>query len=478
MIREDPVNPNLLFAGTEFGLFVTFDRGASWHRVKNGLPTVPVFDLQIHPRDHDLILATHGRSIWIMDDISALEEMNTQTLTTDLKIVGTRPGIQWKMADYRGFMGTSNFLAPNAPAGLTVDYFTKSAGPVRATITDASGGAVRTLNARAEANVVNRLTWDMRYDAPVPPAGGGAAAAAGGGRGGRGGGGGRAAGGGRAGRGGAAAAAGAPPTTTSPSTGEAQTGAGLAGELNAEFGAEAAAGRGGAEAAAGRGGGGRGGRGGGAPLVDPGKYTITLTAGNAKDSMAIEVEDDPRVQMSNEDRAKKRQTIQTLVTMIKEAEEPRRKAVGMTTAMTNLLASWQAPNAAPVPEGVRKAVEDFNARLRTAAAVFEAAGGGRGGRGGGGGGAGPPAGYTPPPVTQKITQLMGQIDAYSAPPTSKQMQDLAEDQTELKSGVGEINTLWDEMPKLNKVMTDAGMQYFKVEMSNAPAAAFGRGGGN
>ena len=192
------------------------------------------------------------------------------------------------------------------------------------------------------------------------------------------------------------------------------------------------------------------------------------------------MEDDPRVQMSNEDRAKKRQTIQTLVTMIKEAEEPRRKATGMTTAMTNLLASWQAPNAAPVPDGVRKAVEDFNARLKVAAAVFEAAGGGRGGRGGGGGGgAGPPAGYTPPPVTQKITQLMGQIDAYSSAPTTKQIQDLAEAQAELKGGVGEINTLWDEMPKLNKVMADAGMQYFRVEMSNAPAApAFGRGGGN
>ena len=80
-LREDPVNQNLLFAGTEFGLFVTFDRGEAWHRVKNGLPTVPVFDLQIHPRDHDLILATHGRSFWIMDDISPLENMTPQTLS-------------------------------------------------------------------------------------------------------------------------------------------------------------------------------------------------------------------------------------------------------------------------------------------------------------------------------------------------------------------------------------------------------------
>jgi photosystem II stability/assembly factor-like uncharacterized protein len=490
-IREDPVNENLLFAGTEFGLFVTFDKGQNWHKMKNGLPTVPVFDLQIHPRDHDLILATHGRSFWILDDISALETMTPQTLSSDLKIVGGRPGIQWKMADYRSFLGTSNFLAPNAPAGLAINYFTKSAGPVRAVITDSTGATVRTLNARAEANVVNRLIWDMRYDPPVPPAGGGAAAAAagGGGRGGRGAGGagggrgGRAGGGG--GRGGAANAAGEPATTTSPATGESQAagatggaGAGLAGELNAEFGPEAAAaGRG---AGGGGGGGGRGGRGGGGgPLVDPGKYTVTLTAGAAKDTATLTVEDDPRVQMSDQARSQKRQAINTIVSMTKEAEEPRRKAAGMTTAMTNLLASWAAPNAAPVPDAVRKAVDDFNARLKVAAAVFEAAGGGRGGRGGGGGGgAGPPGAFTPPPVTNKIAQLMQRIDSYSDVPTSKQMQDLQEAQAELKSGITAINTLWDEMPKLNKAMSDAGMQYFKVEMSNAPAQTFGRGGGN
>ena len=127
-IREDPVNANLLFAGTEFGLFVTFDKGGKWSKVKSGLPTVPVFDLQIHPRDHDLILATHGRSFWILDDISALEDMNAQTLTSDLKIVGARTGVQWKMADYRSFLGTSNFLAPNAPSGALVDYYAKSRG--------------------------------------------------------------------------------------------------------------------------------------------------------------------------------------------------------------------------------------------------------------------------------------------------------------------------------------------------------------
>ena len=106
-------------------MFVTFDRGASWHRMKNGLPTVPVFDIQIHPRDHDLILATHGRSIWIMDDIHVLEQMTPEVLTSDLKLFEPRPAVEWKMADYRGFIGSALFYAPNAPAGALLDYYAR-----------------------------------------------------------------------------------------------------------------------------------------------------------------------------------------------------------------------------------------------------------------------------------------------------------------------------------------------------------------
>src|SRR5205823_1120663 len=141
--------------------------------LSGGLPTVPVFDIQIHPRDRDLILATHGRSIYIMDDISALEEMNRETLTADLKLFNTRPAIAWRMANYRGFLGSSLYFAPNAPAGLILDYYAKAAGPVQITVADKSGARVRQLNARAEAGIVNRTTWDLRADPPVPPAFGG-----------------------------------------------------------------------------------------------------------------------------------------------------------------------------------------------------------------------------------------------------------------------------------------------------------------
>lgn len=243
--------------------------------------------------------------------------------------------------------------------------------------------------------------------------------------------------------------------------------------MNSEFGAAggAAGGRGGG---GGGGGGGRGG-GGGAP-VDPGEYTVTITSAGKSDSKTVIVEDDPRVQFSPQDREKRRKTVDTLTALIRSADEPARKAAAMTTALTNLTASWSAPNAAPVPDTVKKAVEDMVAKVNAAASTFQAAGGG--GRGGGGG-AGARAAYTPPPVTQKLTRLMGTISGYSAAPTSRQLADIEEAAADLKKGTAAIDLLWDEVPKLNKLMTDAGVAYFKVTLpAAAPAGGGRRGGGN
>src|SRR5258706_8951703 len=92
-LREDYDNPNLLFAGTEFGLFVTVDGGKEWKKFMTGLPSVRVDDILIHPRDRDLIVATHGRSIWIADDISPLEQMNKAAANTDLTLFDPRPAV-------------------------------------------------------------------------------------------------------------------------------------------------------------------------------------------------------------------------------------------------------------------------------------------------------------------------------------------------------------------------------------------------
>jgi hypothetical protein len=212
-------------------------------------------------------------------------------------------------------------------------------------------------------------------------------------------------------------------------------------------------------------------------MVDPGEYVVTVAMGDKKDTRTMVVEEDPRVVFSDADRAKRRQAVDTLIAMTKQAAEPSRKAVAMTTALTNLMASWAQPNAPQVPDVVKKAVEDLNGRVKVAAAVFVAAGGGRGGRGGGGAGAAPP--FVPPPVTQKIQRLMGQVDGYTEAPTARQLADLQVAQAELQKGIAEIDKLWDEVPKLNKMMADAGVQYFKVNLNVAvPTPAFGRGGGN
>jgi photosystem II stability/assembly factor-like uncharacterized protein len=439
VIREDPANMNLLFAGTEFGMFVSFDRGANWHQMKNGLPTVPVFDIQIHPRDHDLILATHGRAIWIMDNIQALEQLNSQILSTDLKMFDTRPGIEWKMANYRGFIGSAEYYTANAPSGVTIDYYAKAAGPVRITVADKTG-QVRELNARAEAGVINRATWDMRYNNPIPAPGG--PTAAGPGRGGRGGG----------GRGGAAAGAPA---------------AEAGGELNTEFGPPANAEEGG-------GGGGGGGRGGPprGSLVDPGEYTVTVALAGKTDSKTVTVEEDPRVQMSAADRAKRRQALTTLTTLTTEADASRRRIVAMNMALTSLTDSWKQPGAPTVPDGIKKAADDLLAKVKPAAGMFEAPGGGRGG------GAGAPGPYVPAPVTQKIARLMNAIDNFSGAPTSRQSADIEEAKVELQKGTAQVNQLWDEVPRLNKQMQDAGVPYFTVNLNAVPRATGGGRGGN
>ena len=94
-LREDYDNPNLLFVGTEFGLFVTLDGCKTFEKFMNNLPSVRVDDILIHPRDRDLILATHGRSIWIMDDITPLEQLKPG-MNTDLVLFDPRPAILWK----------------------------------------------------------------------------------------------------------------------------------------------------------------------------------------------------------------------------------------------------------------------------------------------------------------------------------------------------------------------------------------------
>ena len=124
VVREDPKNPKLLFAGTDFGVYVSIDGGLAWHKMKGDMPTQPVHDLKIQPREADLIIATHGRGAYIVD-IKPLQELTAEVLAKDFHLFAVEPKVRWVGQDRRE-SGSSNFAGESEPAGLAVSYLLKS----------------------------------------------------------------------------------------------------------------------------------------------------------------------------------------------------------------------------------------------------------------------------------------------------------------------------------------------------------------
>src|SRR6267378_2927400 len=129
VVREHPRSTNLLFAGTEFGLWVSWDRGANWTALKNNFPTVPVDDIQIQARENDLVLATHGRSIWIFDDITPIEKMNASVLNGDMTFFPPHAATVFNIRMRRWSGGQKFFIAKNPPYGAILNYYLKEALP-------------------------------------------------------------------------------------------------------------------------------------------------------------------------------------------------------------------------------------------------------------------------------------------------------------------------------------------------------------
>ena len=169
VIREHHDNENFLVTGGEFGVYVTLDRGANWHRIRGQIPTVPVDDLAIHPRENDLILGTHGRSIWIADDIAPLTTLDASVFEKDLHLFPVRDAVAWRIYTHKGNTGHKFFIAENPPEGALLHIYAKAAGEAEVTVS-AGGDAVRTLKAELEPGL-NRVNWDLRYDSPVPDGG-------------------------------------------------------------------------------------------------------------------------------------------------------------------------------------------------------------------------------------------------------------------------------------------------------------------
>lgn len=187
-IREDAKNPRLLYLGTEMGLFVTVDGGQRWLSFRQNMPTLPINDLVVHRRDQDLVLGTHGRGVWILDDVTALQEWTPDIAARPAHLFSPQPGVQVRYTNEKAHMGDMVFRGQNPPAGGLIDYWLGAeAGDVSLSVHDGTGARVATITPTRRRGL-NRVVWNLRRDDVVVVVPGAPAAPAG--RGGRGGGGG------------------------------------------------------------------------------------------------------------------------------------------------------------------------------------------------------------------------------------------------------------------------------------------------
>src|SRR5437867_11290800 len=174
VIKEDVVQSKLLFLGTEFGLWISIDGGKSWAQFKgNRFPAVAVRDLAIQPRENDLVLATHDRGIWIVDDIVPLRGLTNELMSQEVAFVSARP-VQQRIEGNGGWAnGDAVFVGDNPPDAAVITYYQKSRhlfGKLKLEVLDSSGQIVDELPASKRPGL-NRVTWSMRAKPPrVPPA--------------------------------------------------------------------------------------------------------------------------------------------------------------------------------------------------------------------------------------------------------------------------------------------------------------------
>lgn len=430
VIREHPRNPNLLFVGTEYGMYFSFNKGASWTRIKSNLPTVPVDDILIHPRDNDLILGTHGRSIWIMDDITPLEQMNDSVLNSNIHLFDVRQAVMWRTWNNKPLTSDKAFYGQNPPNGAVLNFYLKSPLGEREsaaiTIQDSAGQTVRTYNC-------------IRRPATQPQQGQGGQGFGGGGGGGFGGGGGG--------------------NNCFATQGLNRFVWDLRGRS-----AVPQLGQGG-------GGGGGGGFGGGGGLgfrVDPGEYTVKMKLGETEISKKVTVIEDPKVVFSAEDRAKKKAALNQISPLMMQASLAQFTIVNMRTNLNTAIESWRRPGAPRVPENVRKAADDLLKKIDEAyvnwgtppSLVSTASQ------------AGPPLVELPTPLNQRALQLAFGIEGTSAAPTTWELNQIQILSQRIPEAAGQVRNLSTELEALNKMMREANIPYIAM-----PAIPGGGGGG-
>jgi len=185
-VRESSLNRNLLFVGSEFGLFISADGGRKWIPYKGDFPTVAVRDIQIHPREHDLVVGTHGRGVWIIDDIRPLERLTAEAAKSEAILFEVKDTPLFSFRTTVDNYSDTGYAGTNSPFGAAISYYINpsvagAGGRIRLSVQDKDGREVATPFATREAGL-NRISWNLREGAVAAPPAAGEARGGGGGR--------------------------------------------------------------------------------------------------------------------------------------------------------------------------------------------------------------------------------------------------------------------------------------------------------
>jgi photosystem II stability/assembly factor-like uncharacterized protein len=175
VIRQDPHNPDVLYIGMEHGIYISWDKGNMWHKINNNLPPVSVRDLRIHPRERDLIVGTHGRGVWILDDADILSNYATASKAA-VSLGDIRPVTMWNYYQQVENLGTRTYVAENPDLGAYINFYQEKEGMAEVNIYDENGLLVRELEDSTAIKGINRIVWDLRSSEGVKldnPSGGG-----------------------------------------------------------------------------------------------------------------------------------------------------------------------------------------------------------------------------------------------------------------------------------------------------------------
>jgi photosystem II stability/assembly factor-like uncharacterized protein len=171
VVREDPKNPKLIYAGTELGLYVSYTAGGNWTSLAlKNLPSVAVHDIIVHPRDNDIILATHGRSIYILDDATPIQQLTPSVAREDVHLFDVRPALRYTTRMSRYGVGDKAFAGQNPPYGALISYYLKAKPDDKTRpkiqILDAAGKVVSEIENIAKEKGLNRVNWNLRLGGP------------------------------------------------------------------------------------------------------------------------------------------------------------------------------------------------------------------------------------------------------------------------------------------------------------------------